>query len=119
MLMRTDMNSLTPGRACAQAAHAQSEFEYWARIHSINLASWKNDRIFGTVIVLRVDPNDSLTNWESKITELELFWGTVIDPKYPIQDGIITHYVKDIPTCTWVYCNKENGDKLFGNLKLY
>lgn len=128
ILMRTDLNSLNPGKMAAQASHASNafvnHFQTMMREEAPNQASdktaalnkafyeWENstDQGFGTVLVLG-------GKWESQIkpalNELagKYICGPVFDPTYPLVDGEVVHYIP-LHTCAYVFVpNKE--DDLF------
>ena len=56
-LMRTDMASMVPGKAMAQAMHAQAVADETIKLYTSKDIKrawkiWKGDRAFGTTIVL-------------------------------------------------------------------
>jgi peptidyl-tRNA hydrolase len=127
ILMRTDMASMTPGRAAAQAAHAQSCFdefisEYAHSGQRVNqhvidaVQTWKGNHSFGTVVVLAAE-----------YSQIEVFFSEgfngyrdrVVDLEYHVRDGNVTHLVPNVVTCVWVFCDKEIGNDSLGHLDLY
>lgn len=121
IIMRTDMASLNPGKAMAQAAHASNAFiwDYRERVfdaHSgvnlINLVEmWQNEtkQGFGTTIVLggfMSDISDTLLEIE-KMGIPDNISGLVYDPTYPIRDGDVTHLI-GIHTCAYVFCDRTS-----------
>lgn len=144
ILMRNDLNSLNSGKACAQASHATSEFEYKIRKNSYSNQShfgqmydnWIQDRVFGTTIVLEA-PRDTIEKTISSLVyahipnyklpahehnlenHLPFLFGYVIDPTYPVSDGLETHLVK-LTTCAWIFGSKSmlNLDNLDTGLPL-
>ena len=110
ILMRTDMDSMNPGKACAQAAHAANHFVRWCESeHEEILSKWwqQTGRGFGTTIVLGVQDGDMLDECVSKARSTGYLSGSVRDPSYPVQDGLVTHLL-DITTCGWVFGNRED-----------
>jgi hypothetical protein len=127
ILMRTDMASMTPGRACAQAAHAQSEFEAYidTAAHAAQRVNtelfkdydlWKGNYNFGTVIILGAEYSQIEYFF---LESFEGYRGRVIDPEYSVADGFFTHKVPNVLTCAWAFCDKELGDEVFSMFELY
>ena len=140
--MRNDLQSMSHGRACPQANHAASVFEYdlgKSSGYKENVSEWKNqtNQGFGTCIVLaasleQIDKlfNDDLNGWGGK--------NKVVDPDYVIR---VTHEVasfikgvKFLPdtadentiaftrpevTCAYVFGPKEELDPYLKDLPLY
>lgn len=128
ILMRTDLNSLNPGKAMAQAAHAANafvlqiescqnfpnddEFEYLIDLYN----EWVEQTAqgFGTTVVLAV-------NTEQKLNQLILeahnfaIADTVYDPTYPIRDGGVTHEVP-LTVCGYIF-GDANSLKLYKHLR--
>lgn len=122
ILMRNDLNSLNPGKACAQAAHAANQFvgKFTSRFNR----TYANERSdveiefrdlynewrtqtpdwYGTTIVLE----GSGANIENYIDQQTpgLYNGLVIDPTYPIRDGEVTHHIP-LMTCAYVFGRKS------------
>lgn len=135
ILMRTDLDSLNPGKAMAQASHASNAFLYNLPVypdHANNHGSrtmdavneWKNSTSqgFGTVLVLGVDERQMRTAVDVA-QHLNYMADVVHDPTYPIVDGKNVHYLP-LDTCAWVFCpNKHDPDCLLptvlGNFSLH
>ena len=123
ILMRTDLDSLNPGKAMAQACHAANQMV--CSIESIGtetiknrLKDWQSQAgTFGTTIVL---DGGSEANIRNKIHQIhdECWCGLTIDPEYPIRDGKVVHLIPDFLTCAWVF--SENGKlSLLDDMKLH
>lgn len=103
IFMRSDMDSMTRGRACAQAAHAANQFAKYVNINNEAYRAWYNaGNGFGTTIVLDVGKADIgaiYTDIEDVLNEqyqLHLngyHIGMVHDDTYPVKDGSVTHLV--------------------------
>lgn len=109
--MRSDMDSLNPGKCMAQASHASNAFVKHASEIEKDISEWQNStkQGFGTVIVL---DGGGISKIEKKITPLVkmgMVAGMVFDPTYPILDGSVIHYIP-INTCAYVYCDEYNKD---------
>lgn len=120
ILMRTDMHSMNPGKAMAQACHAancfvgfvQSLEKAKAPKHLINLLKyWQNStkQHFGTTIVL---DGGKLSDIQTTISKCmsnpgNVAAGMIWDPSYPINDGSTMHYL-NIPTCAYVFLDNKD-----------
>lgn len=115
ILMRSDMDSLNPGKAMAQSAHAASMFhndmmKYPERQYMSIYQTWLKQTPygFGTKIVLDAFSEDGINKAieELKKETFECVCGVVMDPTYPIKDGCMTHYVS-IVTCGYIFVDSE------------
>lgn len=131
VIVRTDMDSMNPGRVAAQVCHAGSDHygkftklcnvfengDYYNDLSSdaseaiiTDFDIWRTEskqNTFGTTIVLDGG------NWNSIIEGLNISkdynlseyfsYGIINDDTYPIKDGSVIHFVS-IPTCIWVFC---------------
>jgi hypothetical protein len=113
--MRRDLWDMNPGKAMAQAAHAQAEFDayvedrcgprylqddpLWSAVRT-----WRNDRSFGTTLVLH-ETLDTI----SKISMNVRYWGYVTDPTYPYRNYYGEVFTRLEITCMWafVYADEE------------
>jgi hypothetical protein len=117
IIMRTDMASMTTGRIAAQAAHAQSSFEYGVKQEDneeVNklFIDWQNEAgRFGTVIVLNGGSRSDLERLilvdlpaeADRFSNIDYFGEIVIDPEYGVKDGDAVHYLENVPTCAFVF----------------
>jgi len=124
IFMRTDVISMNPGKACAQAAHAanqfQSEIEKLEKKKSLTKQEeelvelydiWRESTAgnFGTTVVLDAE------NYSSKMKDIPVFlsdepylFGIVNDPTYPLKDGNFVHHIS-LDTCAFVFTEKTNA----------
>lgn len=128
ILMRTDMDSMNPGKSCAQAAHAANAFVEF--MHFSDSTSAETEKLcnewreqtglgFGTTIVLDAGTGQEL-NWTLiGAIEAGLYNGEVEDPTYPVQDGEVTHLLPII-TCGYVFGKRDDPaiKSVLGNLPL-
>ena len=124
ILMRTDMDSMNPGKACAQAAHAANQF---VTLHSFThtqldkLRKWQAQTKygFGTTIVLDAGAYNELEEYMEVASGSGLTHGKVTDPTYPVQDGQVTHLLPII-TCGYVFGKKDDPaiKSILGSLPL-
>ena len=126
IIMREDLPSLNPGKAMAQAAHAQGVaetfFTYIGNEHrKASWIEWKKQGYggFGTTIVLgnqysggpnkgnflNVDDIGELAhvNVYPKPDGPRYYTSAIKDPTYPIRDGNTIHLVKDVITCASIF----------------
>lgn len=115
ILMRSDLDSLTPGRKMAMASHATNAF-----LKNVNqttdkrlsklLDHWENEtpQGFGTAIVLEskdVTPMYiAITSFKNALQEYHkaCAFGIVNDPDYIVKDGNIGHHIS-IDTCAYFF----------------
>jgi peptidyl-tRNA hydrolase len=121
ILMRTDMASMNPGKACAQAAHAANKFAHTMKTHKCTkeheLAYYEwcessgtrldepSFQAFGTTITLSCDET-LLHQIVGVAKENGLPSGIVFDPTYPLRDGDYTHYIP-LDTCGYVFVSEH------------
>ena len=117
ILMRSDMVSMNPGKAMAQASHASNAMVHKAKKHGSAkvqnlLHKWENDtkQGFGTCLVLDVDNEANILDiLKSYKGNKDVLADIVNDPTYPVRDGDITHYVS-INTCGYVFLDKNDTE---------
>lgn len=140
ILMRTDLQSMSTGRAAAQASHASNAF-----IHKfgnrIDVKQWQKQtkQGFGTAIVLAADKLqiDEIFNSDVLVDWLVKDW--VIDPDYVVpitmelSRFIVSNKITQTPssdptkvllhrveqTCAYVFGTKEELYLAVGDLPLY
>jgi peptidyl-tRNA hydrolase len=126
ILMRSDMASLNPGKACAQATHAANKCVYDIRNLDSSpsgknfyrmLKDWESDRGFGTCIVLDIGDEEDLLD-TLHMAECEGLLSAVChDPTYPLRDGLYTHCIP-VNTCGYVFGMKFKCNIILGSFKL-
>ena len=115
ILMRTDLDSMNPGKAMAQASHAGSTFVHNAEpgynVDEELFNAWQNETSqgFGTVLVLGVTEVQMRTAVAvAESFGVDKFPCEIIhDPTYPLQDGDTTHFIP-VDTCGYIFGDKEN-----------
>lgn len=109
IFMRSDLDSLNPGKAMAQAAHAANQF--WANCtRTYAMQEWaKEGGSFGTTIVLDAAEYSGQLHMlapklgiQSSLSYLADCFGIVHDSTYPVQDGNILHLVP-LDTCAYFF----------------
>jgi len=126
VIIRSDLESMTPGKAAAQVAHAASQAA-WNLKGDTHYSSWANEPSnefgeephyegFGTTIVL--DGGSFVDTFDlggySAIKDAPTYpiaHGVIKDPTYPLRDGKKTHLI-DLVTCWWVLTNNDTHPKL-------
>lgn len=119
LLMRTDLVSMNPGKACAQAAHAANALEhhYLDLLENTNTNDdlviaydkWQKQTSqgFGTTIVLGGEM-ETIKVDIAHLTNTGFLAGVVHDPTYPLKDGSVTHLIP-LDTCAYVFApNKDD-----------
>lgn len=141
--IRSDLASMTPGKACAQVAHAASQaagfynrnnqedqwvYKRWedsAATEARPGSKFAADAFekFGTTIVL--DGVDDITLEELYYITLPTEqcaddFGIVVDPTYPLKDGKKLLFVEML-TCVWMFADADHPavDKLSKKFSLY
>lgn len=124
ILMRNDMESMNPGKAVAQGAHAANAFVF--NVMQRWNASWNNTSMtlsptqkdlfigwqgsslqgFGVTICLEVN-GDQLEGAVSIAQRSGFIAGIAHDPSYPIRDGKVVHLLP-LNTCGWVFGPKHD-----------
>jgi peptidyl-tRNA hydrolase len=113
ILMRSDMDSMNPGKACAQAAHAQRHADQFileskeGESFRKDYKSWckETEQGFGSTICLEVD-GERLNSVTEFLTQSGFPCGKVHDPTYPLVDGSVLHLLS-LDTCGWVFGDKD------------
>lgn len=128
ILMRTDMDSMNPGKAMAQAAHAANAFVKDASIREHNqdkladpvvdqARQWQEETSqgFGTTIVLDVGDEDYMKAIVATAKSEGLIAGVIHDPGYPVKDGSVTHEIP-VDTCAYVFMGDDTVEIMEMNL---
>ena len=112
IVMRRDLWDMNPGKAMAQAAHAQSNFDAHLFPMSIPDAyefqaavkAWREDRSFGTTLVLH-EPLSVMNQIHERMSHS----GMTVDPTYPYRNHYGELFVSNEVTCMWafVYTKEE------------
>lgn len=109
IIMRKDIPDMNPGKAMAQAAHAQAMFDLYEPMNypdnadwPEHIANWRKDGEsslgFGRTLVL--------TAWLDglfKITNTVRNSGLVTDPTYPVHNYYGELYTTSAITCAWAF----------------
>ena len=128
ILMRTDMDSMNPGKAMAQASHASNAFvsnaEPGYNIDEELFNAWQQStpQGFGTVLVLGVNEAQMKTAVEvAESFGVDKFPCDIIhDPTYPLQDGDTTHFIP-VDTCGYIFGDQDDTvlQSIVGNFELH
>lgn len=127
ILMRTDMASLNPGKAMAQANHAYGAFKKMLRTYParnpIDLyTEWQKqtDQDFGTTITLGGSEREieDVVTFAQNFLSPNVTAGWVRDPSYPLKDGDTLHLI-DVRTCAFVFGKKEDCSSVLAHLTLH
>lgn len=139
ILMRSDLESLNPGKMVAQGAHAANQFmarmyQHAAMIKDMQVAGsdiapeamrlagmfkqWESStpQNFGVTITLDVT-GDLLPLVVEAAERMKLPAGVTHDPSYPLRDGSVTHLIP-LDTCGFVFGDKPDLRVLLGQFHL-
>jgi len=118
ILMRSDLDSLNPGKAMAQASHASNAMVHKAS-QSKNkhvqkmLKKWQTETTqgFGTCLVLDCHDEVNMIEILGEFAErkCDIVGEIVNDPSYPIRDSEITHYIS-LNTCAYIFGDKNDEE---------
>lgn len=108
-LMREDLQDLNPGKAMAQAMHAQADFDKWVEKHLDSrfwpfIDEWKEGRSFGRTLVLE-STLENITDIVSCAhgATAELPMALTVDPTYPWRNFYGKVFLSQQVTCGWVF----------------
>lgn len=126
ILMRTDLDSMNPGKGMAQASHAYGALKKAMRVNlpmQQHFLSWmsQTDQEFGTTLVLggsEGEINFALAQCKRWLVRKEVVSGWVHDPTYPIRDGKVTHLMP-MNTCAFIFGNQEDIKHVTRHLNLH
>jgi hypothetical protein len=117
IVMRRDLWDMNPGKAMAQAAHAQADFDSQipdAFEFRDAVIAWREDRSFGTTLVLH-EPLDTF----GKISMNVAHWGFVTDPTYPYRNHYGEVFTCSEVTCMWAFAYTEAELEYMKNFDLH
>lgn len=140
--MRTDLSSMTTGRAMAQASHASNAF-IKQHGHVRDVIEWQNQTCqgFGTAIVLAASLHEIREVFKCEYKHSNIL-SYVADPEYSIkvtsevynlidtkkiiprlsifneEDKTFTIFRPEV-TCAYIFGTKEELDPILGHLKLH
>ena len=108
ILMRNDMDSLNPGKAVAQGAHAANVFAEKVKSSKFKkkYKKWAGDRGYGTTITLSASKEEIDALQQSPKENDEYIMDSIIDATYPLKDGQVTHYFPCL-TCAYLFAPKR------------
>lgn len=123
IIMRSGLDSLNPGKACAQASHAANQMVFDARLSyepalGEQLAEWENASGFGfgPCVVLSAD-YPTLTALVRNASAVGHHAAMVHDPSYPLRDGATTHHLP-LDTCAYLFGPKGQLARFVKDLPL-
>lgn len=141
ILMRTDLESMNPGKAVAQGAHAANQFvhevekcrddidgasiqgtpkdvfpEEFENIEMYDYWATRTGDGFGTTICLGVN-EDQLKRIVAAGQTAGMISNVTHDPSYPLRDGDVTHFLP-LDTCGFIFGDKDELKILLGQFNL-
>lgn len=124
-LVRTDLESLNPGKAMAQVAHAANLMVYniltsqtMRKKFKYDLDIWSSGRGFGTSIVLDGRSISEIQDALDSIESNNVHYQWLIDPTYPLRDGDVVHHIP-LETCAFIFGRKKDVAPHLTNFELY
>jgi len=130
ILMRTDIESMNPGKGMAQACHAANHCAAemqtvgnYSEYQQNAFLQWEkqSSQDFGTTIVLDGETIEDVRYTIDCLTHSGVPCSIITDTSYPIRDGEVTHLI-NIDTCAWVFCCDEDSElveRVLGKYDLY
>lgn len=122
LLVRTDMESMNPGKGHAQSHHAGTQMalkdrQTWSVKHQDWLKEWASDRGFGTVLTMGCN-NRQMNAALAIAARLGFPRAIVNDPSYPLLDGLVTHEFP-LDTCAYIFGPKIAIERAVAPLELH
>lgn len=120
IIMRRDISDMNPGKAMAQAAHAQADFESyianWPEVNELQTQydTWRKELNFGVTTVL-------CATWDEmkEIASNTEHSGYTIDPTYPWRNFYGEMFVSSQTTCMWAFVYNADEFELMKQFKLH
>jgi len=128
ILMRQDIPDMNPGKAMAQAAHAQAAFDQWVdTCEDITQDVWEEisewrganpsepgtGRHFGRTIVLQAN-YDNVVYWAQHYKLSNGLLHKVVDSTYPYRNWYGQTFTMNTITCWWTFLHQhqQTGEQL-------
>ena len=119
IVMRKDIPDMNPGKGMAQAAHAQAEFAANIALHhdmSDKYDEWKEDRAFGTTIVLH-ETMEMMHGISCMV--VSDYHAMVTDPTYPWRNHYGDLFLDEEVTCMWIFATTQETFEIMKDYKLH
>lgn len=120
--MRKDIPDMNPGKAMAQAAHAQADFdaylssmtgtdneEFWQAV-----SLWREEREFGVTLVLSATLDKMRT-----VNDINDHAGMTVDPTYPWRNWHGEMFTIEEITCMWSFVYREEEIEYMSQFDLH
>jgi peptidyl-tRNA hydrolase len=114
-LMRNDLASMNPGKACAQSTHAaHAQMAMLLRLPPAQRKVWQKAFLawsqesrqgFGTAITKEA-PIEDIRVAVKEAKRAGLLTDIILDDTYPLRDGQVTHLIP-VQTCAFVFGRRE------------
>jgi hypothetical protein len=119
IMVRRDIPDMNPGKACAQSAHAQADFDQYmneeAGLESLNnWLSWKQDRTFGRTLVVTATLNEI----HDVVSQVSIS-GITTDPTYPWKNYWGETFLTSEQTVGWAFPVNEYETEFLKSLPLH
>jgi len=135
ILMRSDLDSLNPGKMVAQGAHAANQFVHElepaiAQVgdqgqnapkvmqrHVALYRQWSSSTPQGFGVTITLDVTGAQLPIIVDAAKLYFAAGVTHDPSYPLLDGAVLHLLP-LDTCGYVFGDKSKLEALLSHYKL-
>ena len=121
IIVRNDMDSMTPGRCAAQAAHAANQCVNVLKAtgHNVLCEEWEKQTPFGFGTTIVLQANMSMINLieDALYSKNVLPFGVMEDPEYHIADGSVVHLLP-VSTVLWILGRKSEVEPYVSHLEL-
>jgi len=120
IVMREDLWDMNPGKAMAQSAHAQADFDAYAEnrytddVFRSSHIQWCEYRNFGVTLVLSA----TMTQMHEIRTRI-LHSDITVDPTYPYRNWYGKVFTRSEPTCMWAFATTEEDVEYMRQFKLH
>jgi peptidyl-tRNA hydrolase len=127
IIMRKDIQDMNPGKAMAQAAHAQADFDAFfenmrwtgapegSSLRSFKAVNqWRDNRSFGVTLVLH-EPLETI----SQIVDTIRVSGVTVDPTYPWRNFYGDVFLSNEVTCAWAFVYQEDEFEYMRHFNLH
>ena len=123
ILMRTDLDSMNPGKAMAQSNHAYGAMKKVVRSNlpmQEKYREWidSTEQEFGTTLVLGGSEAKIENAMVKASYQPDVIAEWIHDPSYPIIDGAVVHHLP-LNTCAFVFGDKEDCRSVVAAMELH
>jgi hypothetical protein len=120
IIMREDLQDMNPGKGMAQAAHAQSDFDAYARTKYNHeeffsaYKTWCEERSFGVTLALSATLEE-MHEIDARTVHSDL----TVDPSYPWRNWYGKMFTSNEVTCMWAFVWSDEDIEYMKQFKLH